>query len=225
MTNIINYILISLISFLLGSIPFALVYVKLFLNKDMRQFGSKNTGALNTLRIVSQNKGKAWGVISFILVFLLDALKAVLAVIIAQQLLPENPVLAITLGTFFSILGHNYSPFLKFKGGRGAASLLGIFLYLNPLVFVGWLINVLCFMFLFEVILGGFVNKKFIKNAISEQIIGRMAGEIYAVWWISIYVPYLFIPAALGTFLVIIAHKGRIENQIKKLKEKKYFND
>ncbi|MDD3386685.1 MAG: glycerol-3-phosphate acyltransferase, partial [Candidatus Pacebacteria bacterium] len=177
------------------------------------------------LRIVSHNKGKVWGVISFILVFLLDALKAVLAVIIAQQLLPENIVLAITLGTFFSILGHNYSPFLKFKGGRGAASLLGIFLYLNPLVFVGWLIIVLCFMFLFEILSGGLVSKKFFKNAISEQIIGRIAGEIYAVWWISIFAGQLFIPAALGTFLVVIAHKDRVENQIKKLKEKKYFND
>lgn len=220
-----KYILISLISFLLGSIPFALIYVKLFLKRDMRQFGSKNTGALNTLRIVSHEKGKILGILSFILVFLLDAFKSVLAVIIAQQLLPENIVLAITLGTFFSILGHNYSPFLKFKGGRGAASLLGIFLYLNPLVFVGWLIIVLCFMFLFEILSGGLVSKKFFKNAISEQIIGRIAGEIYAVWWISIFAGQLFIPAALGTFLVVIAHKDRVENQIKKLKEKKYFND
>ncbi|MDD4074239.1 MAG: glycerol-3-phosphate acyltransferase [Candidatus Pacebacteria bacterium] len=220
-----KYILISLISFLLGSIPFALIYVKLFLKRDMRQFGSKNTGALNTLRIVSHEKGKILGILSFILVFLLDAFKSVLAVIIAQQLLPENIVLAITLGTFFSILGHNYSPFLKFKGGRGAASLLGIFLYLNPWVFIGWLINVLCFMFLFEILSGGLVSKKFFKNAISEQIIGRIAGEIYAVWWISIFAGQLFIPAALGTFLVVIAHKDRVENQIKKLKEKKYFND
>ncbi|MDD2274896.1 MAG: glycerol-3-phosphate acyltransferase, partial [Candidatus Pacebacteria bacterium] len=46
-----NYFLVALISFVLGSIPFALIYVKILLKRDMRQFGSKNTGALNTLRI------------------------------------------------------------------------------------------------------------------------------------------------------------------------------
>jgi glycerol-3-phosphate acyltransferase PlsY len=225
MTITINYILISLFSFLVGSIPFALIYVKFLLGKDMRTFGSKNTGALNTLRIVSSEKGKKWGVVSFLIVFAFDALKAVLAVIVAQHFIPENPLIAISLATFFSILGHNYSPFLKFKGGRGAASLAGIFLYLNPIVFLGWITFILCFMFLIEIFMGGIISRKFVKNAVSEQIIGRLMGEIYTVWWISIYAPELFIPAALGTFLVVIAHKERVKGQIKKLKENKYLND
>lgn len=220
----INYILIALLSYIIGSIPFALIYVRLLLGKDMRQFGSKNTGALNTLRIVSHEKGKKWGIPSFLLVFFLDAFKAVLAVIIATHFI-ESQVIAITLGTFFSILGHNYSIFLKFKGGRGAACLLGVFLYLNPIVFVGWIVLVLCFMFLIEIFMGGIINKKFFKNAVSEQIIGRMLGEIYAVWWISIFAPTLFYPALLGTILIIIAHRDRIKDQIKKVKAKKYFND
>ncbi|MDD4738048.1 MAG: glycerol-3-phosphate acyltransferase, partial [Candidatus Pacebacteria bacterium] len=57
----IDYVLIALFSYIIGSIPFALIYVRLLLGKDMRQFGSKNTGALNTLRIVSHEKGKKWG--------------------------------------------------------------------------------------------------------------------------------------------------------------------
>jgi len=225
MTITINHVLISLFSFLVGSIPFALIYVKILLGKDMRQFGSKNTGALNTLRIVSSEKGKKWGIFSFFIVFLLDALKAVLAVIIAQHFIPESELLALSLATFFSILGHNYSPFLKFKGGRGAASLAGIFLYLNPIVFLGWLTFILCFMFLVEIFMGGIISRKFVKNAVSEQIIGRLIGEIYTVWWISIFAPNLFIPGALGTILVVIAHKDRVKDQIKKLKENKYFND
>jgi glycerol-3-phosphate acyltransferase PlsY len=216
----INYILVSLISFLLGSIPFALVYVKLFLSKDMRTFGSKNTGALNTLRIVSHEKGKILGIISFLIVFLLDAGKAVLAVIIAQHFIPENPTLAITLGTFFSILGHNYSPILNFKGGRGAASLLGILLFLNWQIFLGWLINVLCFMMLLEILIGGKVDGKFFKRSISDQIIGRLIGEIYAVWWVYLINPALSVPVLLGTILVVISHKDRLIEQIKKLKAK-----
>ena len=214
----INYILVSLISFLLGSIPFALVYVKLFLNKDMRTFGSKNTGALNTLRIVSHEKGKVLGIISFLIVFLLDAGKAVLAVILAQHFLPENPTLAITLGTFFSILGHNYSPILNFKGGRGAASLLGILLYLNWQIFLGWLVIVICFMMLVEILIGGRVDNKFLKRSISDQIIGRLIGEIYAVWWVYLMTPTLLYPVLLGTVLVVISHKDRVVEQIKNIK-------
>jgi glycerol-3-phosphate acyltransferase PlsY len=212
----INYVLVSLIAYLLGSIPFALVYVKLFLNKDMRTFGSKNTGALNTLRIVAHEKGKTWGIISFLIVFLLDAFKAVLAVIIAMYFLPENPVLAMTLGTFFSILGHNYSAILNFKGGRGAASLLGILLFLNWKIFLGWLVIVLCFMMLLEIFLGGKIDSKFLKRSISDQIVGRLIGEIYAIWWIYLVEPTLFYPVLLGTILIVISHKDRLIKQIKK---------
>lgn len=217
----INYILISLIAYLLGSIPFALIYVKILLNKDMRTFGSKNTGALNTLRIVSHERGKLLGVISLIIVFLLDASKAVLAVILAMQFIPENPALAMTLGTFFSILGHNYSIILNFKGGRGAASLLGILLFLNWKIFIAWIVTILCFMMLVEVLMGGRVDKKFLKRAVSDQIIGRLIGEIYVVWWIYLVEPTLFYPVLFGTILIIIAHKDRLVEQIKNLKSKK----
>lgn len=102
---------------------------------------------------------------------------------------------------------------------------MGVFLYLNPIVFIGWIVIIICFMFLVEILMGGIISKKFVKNAVSEQIIGRVLGEIYAVWWISIFAPVLFYPALLGTVLIVIAHKDRIENQIKKIKAKKYFND
>jgi len=52
-----------------------------------------------------------------------------------------------------------------------------------------------------------------------------LLGEIYAVWWISIFAPTLFYPALLGTILIIIAHKDRVENQVQKIRTKKYFND
>ena len=212
----INYVLVSLIAYLLGSIPFALVYVKLFLNKDMRTFGSKNTGALNTLRIVSHEKGKVIGLISFLIVFLLDASKAVLAIIIATYFIPENPTLAITLGTFFAILGHNYSVILNFKGGRGAASLLGVMLFLNWKIFLGWIATVVFFMVVFEILLGGKINSKLIKRAISDQIVGRLIGEIAALYLVYVIDPTLFYPVLFGTILVIISHKDRLIDQIKK---------
>jgi acyl-phosphate glycerol 3-phosphate acyltransferase len=220
----INYILIPAISYLLGSIPFALLYVRLFLNKDMRTFGSKNTGALNTLRIVSHEKGAAIGIASFLFVFLLDASKGVLAVILATLLMPENTALAITLATFFAIFGHNYSILLNFKGGRGAATFLGIMLYLNWKVFLGWLLIVLCFMFLAEALAGRKISGKFFKAAVSDQIIGRLLGEAFAVWWIYLFSPELFFPALFSTILIIYAHKDRLSDQVKKIKNKTYLH-
>jgi len=219
----INYIIVPVISYLLGSIPFALLYVRLLLNKDMRTFGSKNTGALNTLRIVSHEKGKTWGTISFFIVFILDASKGILAVFLSSILIPENAILAITLASFFSVLGHNKSIILNFKGGRGAATLGGILLYLNWKVFVAALVIIIAFMVLFELLMGG--KKKILKHAVSEQIIGRIVGEALVVLWVYFYAPSLFYPVLFSMALVIYAHKDRISDQIKKMQDKKYFND
>jgi len=220
----INYILIPIISFLLGSIPFAFLYGKLILKKDLREFGSKNTGALNVLRLASK-KGKLFGLISFLIAFLLDAFKAAFAVYLANQMIPDNFVLATTLASFFAVLGHNYSIVLNFKGGRGAASLGGIILYLNWQVFIIAIAIIICFMVLFEIIFGGTVNKRFLKHSISEQIIGRVIGEAFFVFWIYLQYPILFYPMLFPMVLVIFAHWDRIEGQIKNMKNKTYFHD
>lgn len=219
-----NYIVIILISYILGSIPFALVVNKLFFKQDIREFGSKNIGALNTLRIASKEKGKKIGLITFIAVFLLDVGKAILSIIIAQILI-KNSILAITLATFFVILGHNYSLFLKFKGGRGAASFLGILLYLDWRAFIGWIFIVLFFMILFELFAKRKINKKFLKHAVSDQVLGRLFGETFALFWLYLYNIILFFPALVATPLILIAHKDRLTEQFKKIKNKTYLND
>jgi glycerol-3-phosphate acyltransferase PlsY len=218
----INYILVPIISFLLGSIPFAFLYGKIVLKKDLREFGSRNTGALNVLRLASK-KGKAFGFFSFLIAFLLDGFKAAFAVFIANILLPNDFVLATTLGSFFAVLGHNYSIILNFKGGRGAASLGGVLLYLNWKVFIGAIFIILFFMILGELIAGG--KKNILKHAVSEQIIGRVIGEAIVILWVYFYSPILFYPVLFSMALVIYAHKDRIENQIKNMKNNTYFND
>jgi glycerol-3-phosphate acyltransferase PlsY len=220
----INYILVPIISFLLGSIPFAFLYGKLILKEDLRKFGSKNTGALNVLRLASK-KGKVFGFISFLIAFLLDASKAILAVYLANLFLPDNFILATTLGSFFAVLGHNYSIMLNFKGGRGAASLGGVLLYLDWRVFIGAIVIIITFMVLFELLAGGKMNKKLLKHAVSEQIIGRVIGEAFVVLWVYFYAPVLFYPVLLSMILVIYAHKDRISDQLEKMNNKKYLND
>jgi glycerol-3-phosphate acyltransferase PlsY len=113
-------------SYLLGSIPFALL-VSLPQGVDPRKEGSKNPGATNVARLL----GKKWGIITF----LGDSLKGIFALFIAYLFLekipyPKELVLAGT--AFFAVLGHLFSIFLKFKGGKGVATTIGVFLVLAP---------------------------------------------------------------------------------------------
>jgi acyl phosphate:glycerol-3-phosphate acyltransferase len=219
-----NYIIVSLISYILGSIPFALIMNRLFFKQDIRSYGSKNIGALNTLRTAAKEKGKIIGFIAFACVALLDIGKAILSVIIARIFI-ENIVLATTLATLFVVLGHNYSVFLKFKGGRGAASFVGILFYLDWKVFFYWFAIVFCFMILFEIFAGRKISKKFLKHAISDQVLGRLAGETFALFWLYAYNIEIFYPALVATPLILIAHKDRLDEQFKKIKDKTYLND
>ena len=121
-----NLIFLFFLSYLLGSIPFALI-VSLPQGVDPRKEGSKNPGATNVARLL----GKKWGIITF----LGDSLKGVFALFIAYLFLekipyPKELVLAGT--AFFAVLGHLFSIFLKFKGGKGVATTIGVFLVLTP---------------------------------------------------------------------------------------------
>jgi len=219
-----NYIIVSLISYVLGSIPFALIINRIFFKQDIRTFGSKNIGALNTLRTASKEKGGKIGFISFLCVTLLDMGKAILSIMIARILIPDI-ILATSLATLFVILGHNYSIFLKFKGGRGAASFIGVLFFLDWKALVGWMAIIICFMILFEIFAKRKVNKKFLKHAISDQVLGRLVGETVALFWLFTYNIEIFYPALVATPLILIAHKDRLDEQLKKLKEKTYLND
>ncbi len=103
------------LAFILGSIPFAFVYGKVFHNIDIRQKGSGNSGATNSLRVFGKKAG--------VLVLICDVLKGLLPVLLAKQYLEGNSYLIIGL---CAILGHIFSPFLNFKGGKGIATALGV---------------------------------------------------------------------------------------------------
>lgn len=112
-------------AYLLGSIPFGLLVARAVKGIDVRQYGSGNIGATNVFRVV----GKKWGVC----VFLLDALKGALAILWPVFILAETlpaPV-KIALGVT-AILGHSFPVWLRFKGGKGVATSLGVFLAIVP---------------------------------------------------------------------------------------------
>ena len=127
-----DYLIIAAISYLLGSIPFGLLLTNLFLKKDIREIGSGNIGATNALR--SGNKFIGYATL------LLDIFKAVLPIVYVKLNFPDFVYIS-SLSVF---LGHVFPLWLKFKGGKGVATYVGILFSLNfiyGLVFgITWII-------------------------------------------------------------------------------------
>ena len=132
-----NIFLISLVSYFLGSIPFGLLLTKIFTGKDVRAIGSGNIGATNVLR--TGNKYLA------AITLVLDVLKGYVAIIITKQYFPE----LIIFSSLLVFLGHLFPVWLKFKGGKGVATYLGILfalsLQLSLLFIFTWIVVSLVF--------------------------------------------------------------------------------
>ena len=114
-----EYLVVIVISYLLGSIPFGLLLTKLFLKKDIRKIGSGNIGATNVLR--SGNK-----LIGYLTLFF-DILKAVIPVVYIKLNYPD----LIYISSLSVFLGHVFPIWLKFKGGKGVATYVGILFSIN----------------------------------------------------------------------------------------------
>ena len=127
-----DYLIIAIISYLLGSIPFGLILTKFFLKKDVRDIGSGNIGATNVLR--SGNKIVGYSTL------LLDILKAILPVIYVKFNYPDF----IYISSLCVFLGHVFPIWLRFNGGKGVATYVGILFSINliyGLVFgLAWII-------------------------------------------------------------------------------------
>jgi glycerol-3-phosphate acyltransferase PlsY len=117
-------LLLALIAYLLGSIPFGYLIVKFKEGRDVRSSGSGNIGATNVLRTAGRG--------SAVLTLLLDAAKGYLAVWLAGSSSHESAP-AVALTAVAAVLGHLFPVFLKFKGGKGVATVLGVFLYVSAI--------------------------------------------------------------------------------------------
>ena len=115
----IEILLIFSLSYLSGSIPFGLILAKFFLNKDLRKIGSKNIGATNVLR--TGNKVIAG------LTLMFDITKGVIPVLLTKEYFTD----LIYLSSLAAFLGHIFPVWLKFKGGKGVATYLGILFVLS----------------------------------------------------------------------------------------------
>lgn len=127
-----DYLLTGVIAYLVGSIPSGLILGKLFWHRDLRKYGSHNIGATNAWRTL----GKVPGII----VFLADSFKGQAGVLLGLSLV--GTPLAAVIGGLLAIVGHSFSLFLRFHGGKGVATSLGVLTMLmgnvTLIVFVLW---------------------------------------------------------------------------------------
>ncbi len=124
-----NLIIMCIFAYFLGSIPNAVWVGKVFKNVDVREHGSKNAGSTNAARVLGAKLG--------ILVLILDVLKGVIPTYLALRINTLGNMTGIAgidpiIVGIVAILGHTFSIFLKFKGGKGVATTLGVFLVLAP---------------------------------------------------------------------------------------------
>lgn len=182
----------ALSTFLLGSIPNGFLLAKTK-GIDIREHGSKNIGATNVLRVLGKGPGYT--------VFALDALKGVCAVLLGGWLTSWRPdYLGQITGGIGCILGHSYTPWLGFKGGKGVATTAGVLLTLFPLVLLT-VLSVWLFFF-------------YTTRYVSVASMAAAASMPLAVWAIAVRsnpqaMPLLFFSAIIG-LLIILRHKPNI---------------
>jgi acyl phosphate:glycerol-3-phosphate acyltransferase len=179
-------IIIPIVAYLLGSIPFGYLIVRGKSGADIRETGSGGTGATN----VSRRAGKAAGVLTL----LLDAAKGCVAVLIAKAFGGGDWVIAVA--AIAALVGHIFPVWLGFRGGKGVATGVGIFLVLAP-------IALLCagVVFVAIVVLTRYVSLGSITAAVLIPVL---------VWLLSDS-QSLLIAAVVGAALIVFAHRGNIQ--------------
>ena len=177
--------ILCLLAYLCGSIPFGMLIAKTQ-NIDIREHGSGNIGATNVTRII----GKKLGLITLIG----DVLKGWVIVFLASQWF-EKPIF-IALAGFMVFFGHLYSIFLRFKGGKGVATGLGIFSFIMPLptLFSSGI-------FILSLKFSGYVSLSSILAAISLPILGI---------FFKIPLPYIYLASIVGLFTLQKHHENII---------------
>jgi glycerol-3-phosphate acyltransferase PlsY len=176
------------LAYLLGSIPFGYILVKIFRKQDIRATGSGNIGATNVVRSGAKGLGIA--------TLLLDCGKAFLAVKIAQHIAPGNYDLAVAAAVA-AILGHVYPIWLGFRGGKGVASALGVFLALSPAA-AGCTFAIFLVLFL----LTGYVSL--------ASIVGSAFFPLFGLYFAPVHTPIVIIGFVFIPLLIIIKHHGNI---------------
>ena len=196
------YIAIAIAGYLLGSFPTGYVVVKRFAGKNLLEYGTANVGTMNTLRATSSKK-------LTILVLVGDMLKGVAALafglLLAKTLDADAPT-ASAVGGALVVVGHNYSVFLRFKGGKGLATATPVLLWFAPPLLAVWV--------------GAFLlTVAASRLMVLGQIVATVVAPIVGHFTFPDEAPFLDLLAAL----VFIRHAPRLKNVFQGTEPKLYY--
>ncbi len=184
-------ILIAIIAYAFGNLSFAVVIGKIFYKKDVRNYGSGNAGTTNMIRAF----GKKAGIITFVG----DALKGFLAALIGM--LVGGEMGGYVAGAFV-IVGHNWPLALKFKGGKGVATTIGVMLFVLPVI------TVICFVI-------GLSIAMFTRTVSLGSLIGVGISPLVILIFYKPFDFSLFIFSLFYTSLCLFKHRENIKRLIK----------
>jgi glycerol-3-phosphate acyltransferase PlsY len=173
------FILVLIIIYLIAAIPTGIVLSRLMGSEDIRQQGSGNIGATNVYRVA----GKLAGVLTLIG----DALKGFLPLLAVQSWLSPTAT-QLGIASAVAIVGHCYPVYLKFKGGKGVATALGIFLLLSPKAVLGALI-----VFILAVGTTRYISLGSVLAAMSAPLLILMLGHPQAIFLATLFISSLVI--------------------------------
>ena len=202
------WIILCICAYLIGSIPFGYIIGKIFHHQDIRKGGSGNIGATNALRL--------YGALSGIAVLILDFLKGFIVAWLLYKVVPDKfgyligdkPLNAFIFNfpALMVILGHMYSVFLSFKGGKGVSTALGVFIYIATIPMLLSLI-----VFLIVVAITRYVSLGSIVTAFSFFIIDFLWNILvikdYTFPWFQLAVVLLIIYKHYPNILRLLEHQ------------------
>ena len=196
------FIVVLVVSFALGSIPWGIVIGRVFYKKDPRDYGSGNIGTTNSIRAL----GKVGGYAVFVGDFCKGLLSGVIAMLIAgwlaqtadaASLFAQHGTL-VSAAFFGCIFGHVFSPWLGFKGGKGIAVAIGcMFISMGPVISIIELV-------IFAVIV---VTTKYVSAGSIASAVACPFFAIYAFWGN----PFAWLLTAIPAIVVVWAHRGNIK--------------
>ena len=187
-----DLILILILGYLVGAVPFAFVIGKVFYRTDVRRHGSGNLGGSNTGRVLGKKAGVA--------VMTLDILKVTFVVFLATRL--SSHPWAVAFGALAAAVGHCYPVFLHFRGGKAVATMYGLLFGLwvcmgySPLTFFLPLVTFLVVLYLFRIV------------SLSSMV-SAAAAVIYL--WLTGAHPSVVTAGLLFTLLIVLRHRENIE--------------
>ncbi len=196
--TILLLILCGVIGYLLGSINSSVIVGKVFYQKDVREFGSKNAGLTNTLRVLGKKAA--------IMVLIGDILKGVIACIIGSLIDPTNGAV---IGGLFAVLGHNWPVYFGFKGGKGVLTTATVIFMIN------WKLGLIVLgLFIIIVAITRYVSLGSMLAALLAIVVSILLGE---------NVVFIVVVAILS-LLIIYRHKANIKRLLNKEENKLSFS-